>query len=156
MHVDLSPLEEDSTHYEDPSFVLPSTAPTFPVLQCCDDLSPKSPSRSPTPTPDDANYPCFPQYMHIADFYWPDAFGTCFEDFRTTLANYPVCLFQRNGEDDLTYKERMLETRRFMDKSFFKSEMSWRSAFRSKGYSRLESERQLGIYVSQIFTLFPY
>ena len=124
MPVDLSPLEGDFTHYEDPSFVPPSAVLTAPVLRRCDDLSPRSPSRSPTPTPDDANYPCFPQHMHVADFYWPDAFGTCFEEFRTTLANYPVCLFKRNGEDELPYKEHMLETRRFMDKVFFKSEMS--------------------------------
>ena len=157
MPVDLSPLEGDFTHYEDPSFVPPSTAPTAPppAINIRDLIahSPQSPSRSPTPTPDDACYPCFPEDMRITDFYWPDAFGTCFEGFQNTLANYPICLFQRSGEDSLSYQERMWETRRYMDKFFFDSELSWRSELKAKGYNRLEIERQLGMFFLFLFFL---
>jgi hypothetical protein len=96
--------EPDFITYVDEIFQTPLSpsllhSPFWQTLE----LSPCLPSRSPTLTPDDASYPPYPEDMRLQDFYWPDAFGTCFKRIREKLANYPICLFQRGSEAQLFY-----------------------------------------------------
>ena len=100
-----TPVAGDFTHYEDTSFVAPPTAPQVQdAVVRVTDPSPKSPSRSPDPCPDDAHYPSYAEDFHVQDFYWPDHYGVGFASFRSTLANYPMCLFKCAGEHDWDFK----------------------------------------------------
>jgi hypothetical protein len=82
--------------------------------------------------------------MCLQDFYWPDAFGTCFKRIREKLANYPICLFQHGGEPQLSYQDRLLALRHEVDKLCFDLEYKWRSGLAKKGLSLMDVEHQIG------------
>jgi hypothetical protein len=137
--------EPDFTTYIDETFQSPisSSIPTPPFRQTLE-LSPRSPSHSPTPTPNDASYPPYPEDVCLQDFYWPDTFGTCFKHIRETLADYPICLFQRGGEPQLSYQDHLLALRRGVDNLCFDLEHKWRSGLAKKGLSLMDIEHQIG------------
>jgi hypothetical protein len=82
--------------------------------------------------------------MHLQDFYWPDAFGTCFKRIRDKLANYPICLFQCGGESDISYQERLLSLRQAVDNLCFDREHRLQSGLVKKGFSLMDVEHQIG------------
>jgi hypothetical protein len=136
----------DFTTFVDESFMPPPIpSSSHPTIQPLLEPSPKSPSHSPTPSPDDAVYPPYPDHVNLQDFYWPDYFGPLFNQIRKVVANYPVCLYKHEDEDMISYKERILEIRHRIDRICFKKVTEWREEFRKeKKLSRLEAECQIG------------
>jgi hypothetical protein len=158
MAINSEDQEFNFTTYIDESFMPPpipssSHSPVQPPLE----PSPKSPSRSPTPSPDDAVYPPYPDHVNLQDFYWPDYFGPLFNQISKVVANYPVCLYKHEDEDVISYKERILEIRHWIDRICFKKVTEWREEFRKKRkLSHLEAECQIGklsqIIISDAFS----